>query len=173
VTPLAGEGFSFAAFFCSPGWRRTPTTFPKGLTIMYLVTLHTADGNSGLLVAGLTENDVAVSLPGSPGVYNLIRLAEHFPHAEELAHEHILLTTLSGDGSEDPLKDVIENDLEIDQAIENVHVCTLTPRILHNLRTNPTTAHAFEPAPELPLLLVLLGGQEGVASWFEANTERA
>jgi len=136
---------------------------------MAFLVLQTADGKSGMIVISLDDDDVQSTLDDPSAAYHHIRLSEHFPDAEDLLHEHVLLTTAPDCGSEDELNDIIENRLEIDRVIENVQICVLTPEIIQKLRAKPAESHIFSLGAGMPLVVVLLGGQDGLDRWMAEN----
>jgi hypothetical protein len=140
---------------------------------MYSVILHTSDGQSGMIIIGLDEVDLATGLDDSVTAYHHVRLSECFPAAEDLLHEHVLLITASGSGDEDKVNEIIEDELEIDRVIENVQVCEVPPGILRKLRAKPAESHTFDLGVAMPILVVLLGGQDGVERWMTENLEKA
>ena len=84
-------------------------------------------------------------------------------------HEHVLLTIATDSGDEDELNDIIENSLEIDRVVENVHVCVLTPDIVQKLRAKPAASHVFDLGDAMPVVFVHLGGQDGLDRWMAEN----
>jgi len=138
---------------------------------MNFLVLQMEDGQSGLLVVSFDREEVVSEPFDSETMYNHIRLAEYFPQIEDLQREHVLLITNCPD--EDELNDIIENELQIDRAIERVHVCEFTPDMLAELQGEPARSRPFSLGEGLPLVVVLLGGQEGLERWMAQSLEKA
>lgn len=140
---------------------------------MYQIILHTSDGQTGIVILGFDDEEVETWATGSSMAYYHLRLSEYFPDAEDLLREHILLINATGGEDEDALNRIIEDDLGIDRAIESVEVSVLTADTIGHLQANPTGSHVPRFPEHLPVIIFVLGGQEGVERWVANNLERA
>lgn len=127
---------------------------------MEYLAIEATAGNKRILVIGLTEEELEPGRPDDPSAYHHLHLAEFYPDADELKHEHILLTTAPYHLVEPDLKKIVEEMLQLDLQERSFRVLALLPAISSKIRDNPDEGYTFSQTHPLPDIVVVIGGPD-------------